>query len=435
MEWKYTTHRPLSLQEALKKLRQEETSTASDLADGEIDKIRTDTVRVASVTRVGDELSWGRMMVGNENKWRFWGVYDGHVGWATSAILRDYLAKYVDRKLDLLSAEELGDATKVETAVKSAFIELDDEIISDGLAALYESIPHTEAMCRMAPAISGSCALLALYDPDRSTLYVAGTGDSRAVLGHRKFTKETYEWSLTLLSIEHTGLNVEERARIEAEHPGEDMFAGSRFLSAEVTRSFGYNRRKWPARALEDLKQGFFGRVYNNNIPTPPYATAEPDVISVQVQPGDFLILGTDGFWNHVSNEDAISCVSLWIEAQKKGDLTTLEQAQNHELLFPDVEIHDIAPKSPAEQTTVEKTESGDCPSQPLETNLHRHTYPYNWLIERDDFIAEEENVATHLVRNAFGGKDENLFCSLMSVLPPSSKEARDDVTVIVVLF
>lgn len=56
-------------------------------------------------------------------------------------------------------------------------------------------------------------------------------------------------------------------------------------------------------------------------------------------------------------------------------------------------------------------------------------------MIERADFVVEEKNVATHLVRNAFGGKDRNLFCSLMSLLPPNSKDTRDDVAVIVVLF
>lgn len=112
-------------------------------------------------------------------------------------------------------------------------------------------------------------------------------------------------------------------------HPGEDMFTtDGRFLSAEVTRSVGDNRRKWPAKALEDLKRDFWGRVYNRNIPTPPYATAMPDVKNIQVQPGDFLILGTDGFWNHMSNEDAVYCVGLWIEVQAASDPKTAELAQ-----------------------------------------------------------------------------------------------------------
>lgn len=90
MEWKYSTHRPLGIEEAVKKLRQDETSTV-ELVDG-TNNIRTDTVRVASVTRVEDDLSWGRLTVGNDDKWRYWGVYDGHV-WVISHISSFFLAQ------------------------------------------------------------------------------------------------------------------------------------------------------------------------------------------------------------------------------------------------------------------------------------------------------------------------------------------------------
>ncbi|KAJ5347902.1 uncharacterized protein N7506_001155 [Penicillium brevicompactum] len=341
---------------------------------------------------VEDDLSWGRMMVGNAD-WRYWGVYDGHSGWATSSILKEFLHKYVRRKLDKLSAKDLNDSEAIEVAMKSAFIELDDEIVSDGLAAIYEPITHAEAMCRIAPSSCGSCALLALYDPERSIVHIAGAGDSRAVLG-RQQDGDNGDWVSIPLSVDHSGSNPDEMARINAEHPGEDRLfsAAGRFLGSEVTRSFGDNRRKWPKEALEDWKNGFFGRVYNTDIQTPPYATALPDVKNIKVEPGDFLILGTDGFWNHVSNEDAVA-------KEKYSDC---------------------------------------CPGDDVQTpgkEPERHMYPYNWVMERDDFIVKDDNVATHLVRNAFGGKERDLFCSVMSLLPPDSKEARDDVTVVFILF
>ncbi|KAJ5930963.1 hypothetical protein N7466_006456 [Penicillium verhagenii] len=408
MEWRYTTHRPLGMEEATKKLKQGETSTALN-SPAEADIVRTDTVRVGSVTRVEGDLSWGRMTEGKIDNWRYWGVYDGHSGWATSSILRNHLHKYVGRKLDQLSAEDLDDYGAIEAAIKSAFTELDDEIVSDGLAAIYEPIPQAEAMCRIAPSSSGSCVLLALYNPERSTLHVAGAGDSRAVLCRQK-QDENGDWVSIPLSVDHSSTNPDERARIKAEHPGEDRLfsAIGRFLGSEVTRSFGDNRQKWPREALEDWKNGFFGRVYNSNIQTPPYSTALPDVRNIQVQPGDVLILGTDGFWNHVSNEDAVYCVQLWIEAQAKDRANNLEQAENVDL----AEVISTPEKDP-----------------------ERNMYPYNWEMEREAFIAEHDNIATHLVQNAFGGKERDLFCSVMSLLPPDSKEARDDVTVIVVLF
>ncbi|KAJ5949973.1 hypothetical protein N7454_001557 [Penicillium verhagenii] len=391
MEWRYTTHRPLGMEEATKKLKQGETSTALK-SPAEADIIRTDTVRVGSVTRIEDDLSWGRMTEGKINNWRYWGF---------TTVTRE--------KLDQLSAEDLDDCGAIEAAIKSAFTELDDEIVSDGLAAIYEPIPHAEAMCHIAPSSSGSCALMALYNPERSTLYVAGAGDSRAVLCRQK-QDDNGDWVSIPLSVDHSGTNPNERARINAEHPGEERLfsAIGRFLGSEVTRSFGDNRHKWPREALEDWKNGFFGRVLNSNIQTPPYSTALPDVRNIQVQPGDVLILGTDGFWNHVSNEDAAYCVQLWIEAQAKDRGNNAEQAENFDL----AEVIPTLDKEP-----------------------ERHMYPYNWEMEREAFIAEHDNIATHLVQNAFGGKERDLFCSVMSLLPPDSKEARDDVTVIVALF
>lgn len=77
MEWKYSTHRPLGMEEATKKLKLGETSTALD-SPADADTIRTDIVRVGSVTRVEDDFSWGRMTEGKIDNWRHWGVYDGH---------------------------------------------------------------------------------------------------------------------------------------------------------------------------------------------------------------------------------------------------------------------------------------------------------------------------------------------------------------------
>lgn len=265
---------------------------------------------------------------------------------------------------------------------------------------------------------------MALYEPGTATLHVAGTGDSRAVLGRRRHN-EGEEWASIPLSVDHTGHNLDEVARINAEHPDEDHLfsAAGRLLGSEVTRSFGDHQRKWPGEALEDWRRGFWGKIYNPQVPSPPYMTAAPDVQKIQVQPGDFLILATDGFWNHISNEDAVYCAGLWIEAQMKAD-GNFEQHTEHL-------------ESPAENVRlpVESTQPADTiPSLP-EEEPKRQMYPYNWVMEREDFVVEQDNLATHLVRNAFGGKEHDLFCSVMSTLSPDSKQARDDVTVIVVMF
>ncbi|KAJ5963996.1 uncharacterized protein N7479_003872 [Penicillium vulpinum] len=84
-----------------------------------------------------------------------------------------------------LSVEE-----QVEVAIKSAFVELHDEITHDALSAIYEPIAHAEAMCRIAPAVSELCVLSALYDAGGSALHFAGTGGLRAVLGINKTSQK-----------------------------------------------------------------------------------------------------------------------------------------------------------------------------------------------------------------------------------------------------
>ena len=59
------------------------------------------------------------------------------------------------------------------------------------------------------------------------------------------------------------------------------------------------------------------------------------------------------------------------------------------------------------------------------------------WDVKGTDarFIVEDKNVATHLVRNALGGKDRDMLCALLTLPSPYSRRYRDDLTVQVVFF
>jgi pyruvate dehydrogenase phosphatase len=49
---------------------------------------------------------------------------------------------------------------------------------------------------------------------------------------------------------------------------------------------------------------------------TPPYMTAEPVVTETDVNTGprgDFLVMASDGVWDHISSEDAVECIARWI--------------------------------------------------------------------------------------------------------------------------
>jgi pyruvate dehydrogenase phosphatase len=45
-------------------------------------------------------------------------------------------------------------------------------------------------------------------------------------------------------------------------------------------------------------------------------------------------------------------------------------------------------------------------------------------------WVFEDENLSTHLIRNAMGGADEMNFRRLLSIPAPFSRSYRDDVTV-----
>lgn len=294
------------------------------------------------------------------------------------------------------------DSAAVTASLKSTFLTLDKDIIEDALSALQTAKSHTETISRIAPAGSGSCALLAMHDPTTDILRVACVGDSRAVLGRRS-SPSSAQYDTHILSIDQNGFNETEQARIAMAHPNEpDILSGSemRLLGIAVTRAFGDNRWKWPVEALQKWQKDYYGKGPRPKYLTPPYMTAEPEVMELKVQKGDFLVMASDGFWDKVSNEEAVSAVASWLERRKgiKGWKKTKD--------------------TPASTTKLPRTISRE--STP---NL------------KDDLVVEDENAATHLVRNALGGKDRDMFCSLVSMEPRDACDVRDDITVQVVFF
>lgn len=66
-----------------------------------------------------------------------------------------------------------------------------------GAAAIIGPSFLNEAMSQLAPAYSGSCAIVSYYHSESRVLKVACTGDSRAVLGRRNAAGE---WEAIALS-------------------------------------------------------------------------------------------------------------------------------------------------------------------------------------------------------------------------------------------
>lgn len=105
----------------------------------------------------------------------------------------------------------------IVNAIKTAFLQLDFTILDYAGQLIQHGGPLAHVVSGAAHAFSGSCALLALYDPTHSVLRLANVGDSRAVLGRWNGTKYVCE----PMSVDHTGFNPDEVSRLQREHPGE----------------------------------------------------------------------------------------------------------------------------------------------------------------------------------------------------------------------
>lgn len=340
-------------------------------------------------------------------------------GWTTSAKLRNSLINYVARELNetyIESAGETPDASAIDAAIKTGFTRLDDEIVNKSVDKVFKENSKTLAADLLAPALSGSCALLSFYDPRSKLLRVACTGDSRAVLGRRS---DGGKWTATALSVDQTGSNPAEEARMRKLHPGEDkVIHNGRVLGGlEPTRAFGDAVYKWSRDVADRLKRSFFARTPSPRLLTPPYVTAEPEVTTTQVSPekGDFLVLATDGLWEMLTNEEVVGLVGKWLETHHAAEASSAQASQFDSLWS---RLFGSQPKD----LPVEK--GGAKPADGDKTPIRLR----QWGVSPDDkgrFVVRDENAATHLVRNALGGKNEEQISALLTLPSPFSRRYR----------
>lgn len=337
--------------------------------------------------------------------WMVWGVFDGHSGAQTAELLKGQLLPFVRHSLGQAkppSDEEGLSDEAVQGAIVKGFLKLDDSIVKSALETVESEMPLPEKIKKLAPAYAGSCALLSMYDPTASTLHVACTGDSRAVLGQKG---PDGTWETKALSVDQSGNNEEEIARLYAEHPGEaDIVKNGRVLGIMVSRAFGDALWKWPLEFQRNVQKRFYGPsplTPRYPVQTPPYLTAAPVVTSTKIDAGrpSFLIMATDGLWDTLSSQQAVDLVGKWLE-RRRGE-------QGNGIAEPTYEPFDFG----------------------------QFGKGVSWRFVEDRTTVQDENVAVHLVRNSLGGNHHELVAGRLACEPPASRRARDDTTVQVVFF
>lgn len=289
-------------------------------------------------------------------------------------------------------------------------------------AANWFPAANAAAVSALTPAFSGSCALLAAFDPEQNKLRVACVGDSRAVLGRWNPLEEKYV--AQPLSVDQTGFNEAEVARIKEAHPGEEDILDpktGRLMGLAITRAFGDHRWKWDNNFITQLQSKFWGTAPRPQSRTPPYLTAEPEITEtdiVRAEPkdktskSDFMIMASDGLWDHISSEHAVECVERWLEAKERGNGKVTQDPKIRPPVFSN--SFDV------DDGVTYDAESGQAVS---------------WKAEPQYFAIEDDNAAVCLARNAMGGTRRGLFLGLLSIPGPYCREAVDDTTVMVVFF
>ncbi|KAI5784640.1 phosphatase 2C-like domain-containing protein [Geopyxis carbonaria] len=421
----------LSPEEATRKLRRNEESYLVNRGRG---VFRYDVVQIPSNNPIEDDHAEKIIEVPNtvavgdgeaDSDWMFWGVFDGHSGWTTSAKLRQVLIGFVVRELNATFKAAIANPEQkfpnpemIDEAIKKGFLRLDKEIVHDSVEKVFKNPSKLAAAEALAPALSGSCALLAFYESRSKLLRVAVTGDSRAVLGRRG---KNGKWSATPLSEDQTGSNAAEEKRMRGEHPGEEhVIRNGRVLGGlEPTRAFGDAFYKWTRETQTKIKDQFFGRTPSQLLKTPPYVTAEPVITTTQIEPenGDFVVMATDGLWEMLTNEEVVGLVGKWVEEQKGGKGKGWFGGWLGGKKPEGLPVEDETKRSVGGQRT------------PIRVR--------QWGVKVDDerFVCEDKNAATHVVRNALGGKNRDMLCALLTLPSPYSRRYRDDLTVEVIFF
>ncbi|KAJ3722606.1 protein serine/threonine phosphatase 2C [Lentinula raphanica] len=391
----------------------------------------------------------------------FFSVFDGHGGRNTSQLLSRTLINAVALQLSQLAANTTAsltstksftdglwalwskssssshlaawDVQSISSAIENAFVEFDRVLLDAPISILKQAVQegnltakdpvpdlssNATGMQTMQAAISGSCALMALFDTAQKDLYIACTGDSRAVAGVWRPTGDGRgTWEVDVLSEDQTARNPREVERIRSEHPVDEannVVMNGRILGGlEPSRAFGDARYKWPLAMQELLNQVFMVgsgtamRKPPQTFKTPPYVTARPVVTHRKLSSEDasslrFVVLATDGLWDVLTPEEVVSLVG--------GHLAGLKGT------IPKTTVSSLVPTSIANAGV-----DGKAGKQ-----LTRPTKQGSWT-----FV--DDNLSTHLIRNAVGGGDEMELRKLMSIPAGMSRSYRDDITVTVV--
>ncbi|XP_034385026.1 protein phosphatase 1D-like [Cyclopterus lumpus] len=254
----------------------------------------------------------------------FFAVFDGHGGREAAQFARDYLWEFMKKQRGFWSDCDM----EVCSAIRKGFIACHH--------AMWKKLPEWPKTLTGLPSTSGTTASVVFIRGNR--MYVAHVGDSAVVLGVQDDPSDPFIRAVEVTQ-DHKPELPRERERIEG-------------LGGSVIKKSGVNRVVWKrprlshngpvrrstvidqipflavARALGDLWSYDF---YSGEFVVSP----EPDTSVVTLDPRKhrYIILGSDGLWNMVPPQEAISMCQNNDEAMAPCGVSSARQLVSHALL------------------------------------------------------------------------------------------------------
>lgn len=254
----------------------------------------------------------------------FFAVFDGHGGREAAQFARDCLWDFMKKQRGFWSDCD----REVCSAIRKGFIACHH--------AMWKKLPEWPKTLTGLPSTSGTTASVVVIRGNR--MYVAHVGDSAVVLGVQDDPSVPFIRAVEVTQ-DHKPELPRERERIEG-------------LGGSVIKKSGVNRVVWKrprlshngpvrrstvidqipflavARALGDLWSYDF---YSGEFVVSP----EPDTCVVTLDPRKhrYIILGSDGLWNMVPPQEAISMCQNNDEAVAPCEVSSARQLVSHALL------------------------------------------------------------------------------------------------------
>lgn len=300
------THRPHVSSSVPKAIPHYEPTKCSFKKNGQVRAYAANTnqglVRDYNEDRVSIILNIMKPAARNEESWpkcSFFGVYDGHGGAACADFLRDHLHQFI------IKAPMFPWNPK--EALRTGFQEAERTFLSSVAAKSSDSV------CER----SGSCALVVLVVDN--SCYVANVGDSRAIMsgdcGKRLF----------LLSKDHKPGSEDESKRIS--EAGGSIYQSQAWQYRATPQGLRKETTLGPVRLLPgrlSVSRSFgdaeakIARFGGN----PSVLIATPDIRSFKINgEHDFVLLGSDGVFDKLSNKEAVQEVWTSLSARKEQTL------------------------------------------------------------------------------------------------------------------